>query len=214
LSGNDSSIADYVGKGFGGEAGFGARPALLLIDLIRGFTDPASPIGTEMDEAVANADRLAVAARRAGVLVVFLVTRYGRFDLEAGAFGRKIPGLALLRIGSPWVEIDPRIAVDAGDLELEKKQASAFFGTPLASLLRSAEVDSVLLAGATTSGCIRASAVDAVSHGLSTIVVADAVADRAEESHRVSLSDLAAKYADLISTEEAIRRLGRTGGRA
>jgi nicotinamidase-related amidase len=208
------TIDQFVGKGFGGEGGFGTRPAVLLIDLIRGFTDPASPLGSPMDEVVANADRLAAAARRIGAPVVLLATRYGRFELEAGVFGRKIPGLAVLRVGSAWVEIDPRIAVSERDVVLEKKMASAFFGTPLASLLTGAGIDSVLLAGATTSGCIRASAVDAVSHGFATLVVADAVADRAAESHRVNLADMAAKYADLVSTTDAIRLLDALGGRA
>lgn len=189
-------------RGMGGRAGFGARPALLVVDLVRGFTDPASPLGAALDAEVEVAARLLAAARAAGAPTVLSVPLE-----EDGGWARKMPANDVLRPGSEWVELDPRLGLAEGDQVLTKTYPSCFFGTDLVTRLLSRGVDTLLIAGASTGGCVRATAVDACSLGLRTVVVADAVADRSPLSHRLALFDLDLKYADVVSAAEALAAL-------
>lgn len=188
----------------GRRQGAGSRPALVVVDFSRGFTDPASRLACDADAAVAVTARLLTAARSNGVPVVYTTVAYDEAAARvAAAFIAKSPALLELRIGSRWVEIDPRIAPEPGEPVLSKLFASAFFGTPLASLLAAAGCDTTVIVGASTSGCVRATAVDALQHGYRVVVPRDAVADRLDSAHEATLFDLDAKYADVVDGEAA-----------
>ena len=195
-------------EGFHGRAGFGERPALVVVDVNRGFTDPASPLVCDLDDCVASIARLLDAFRRAELPVVFTTVCYDDFGKQAAAvFIEKVPALLVLEPGSPWVEIDPRIAPAEGEPVLSKYFASAFFGTTLASVLASAAADTVVVTGASTSGCVRATALDAMQHGYRVIVPREAVGDRNEAAHEANLYDLDTKYADVVSVEAVLAEL-------
>ena len=195
-------------EGFHGRVGFGAKPALVVVDVNRGFTDPASPLVCDLDDCVAAIARLLDAFRAAGLPVIFTTVCYDDFGKQAAAvFLEKIPALLVLEPGSPWVEIDPRIAPLGGEPVLAKHFASAFFGTPLASVLASAGCDTVVVTGASTSGCVRATALDALQHGYRVVVPREAVGDRNPAAHEANLYDLDAKYADVVSVEDVLGAL-------
>jgi nicotinamidase-related amidase len=203
----------YERAGFGAAVRRGARPALVVVDFSRGFTDPQYATGSELSAEVERTARLAGAARAAGLPVIFTTIAYAANLLDGGAWLAKAPGLAILQEGSPLVEIDPRLPLHPADTLIVKKGASAFFGTSLAALLVAQRVDTVILCGATTSGCIRASAVDSVQSGFPTIVVRDCVGDRAQGPHEANLFDIQAKYADVIDFEAALEYVTAAGER-
>ncbi|MER3409242.1 MAG: carbamoylsarcosine amidase [Thermoleophilia bacterium] len=195
-------------QGFHGRAGFGRRPALLVVDVNVGFTDPRSPLVCDLEGVVTAIQRLLEEARRAGLPVVYTTVAYDALGKRAArAFIDKVPALLTLEAGSRWVEIDPRIAPLAQEPVLVKLFASAFFGTPLASLLAAEEVDSVIVTGASTSGCVRATVVDALQHGYRPIVPREAVGDRDPQAHQANLSDIDAKYGDVVSVDEVVAHL-------
>jgi nicotinamidase-related amidase len=196
-----------VSRGFGGRVGFGSKPALLVVDLVRGFTDTRSPLAANLDAEVAATSELLDAARAAAVPIIFTTVTYDPELEDAGVWKYKIPASSWLIEGSEWVEVDERLGRTDGEQLLVKKYASCFFGTDLASRLVSRGVDTLLIAGCTTSGCVRASAVDACSLGLRAIVVEEAVGDRAPLSHMASLFDIDAKYGDVVSLEAALEYL-------
>jgi nicotinamidase-related amidase len=186
----------------------GRRPALVVVDVNCGFTDPASPLVCDLDECVAGIRRLLDGFRAAGLPVVFTTVA---FDAAAKAAARvfieKIPALLALEAGSPWVEVDPRIAPLPDEPVIVKTFASAFFGTALPSVLAAEGCDSVVVTGASTSGCVRATAVDALQHGYRTIVPRDAVGDRNPAAHEANLYDLDTKYADVVSVDDVLERV-------
>jgi nicotinamidase-related amidase len=195
-------------EGFHGRAGFGRRPALIVIDVNVGFTAPESPLVCDLDEVVAAIRQLLEKARRAGIPVVFTTVSYTEGDKRtAAAFIDKVPALLTLEAGSRWVEIDPRIAPREDEPVLNKLFASAFFGTALSSLLAANGCDSLIVTGASTSGCVRATAVDALQHGYRPIVPREAVGDRNPDAHAANLYDLDAKYGDVVSLAEVIEHL-------
>ena len=191
--------------GFGGHQGAGERPALVVVDLVNGFTDPRSPLWCDADGAVAATARLLAAARAAGAPVAFTTVRYDEAgERVARAFIAKVPALRTLAPGTPWPEVDERIAPRPGEPVLVKLFASAFFGTPLAAMLAAHGVDTVVVAGASTSGCVRATVVDALQHGYRVVVPREGVADRATSQHEAALFDIEAKYGDVVGVEEAV----------
>jgi maleamate amidohydrolase len=195
-------------EGFHGRAGFGERPVLVVVDVNRGFTDPASPLVCDLDDCVAAIARLLDAFRRAELPVIFTTVCYDECGKQAAAvFLEKIPALLVLEPGSPWVEIDPRIAPVEGEPVLSKHFASAFFGTTLASVLASAGADTLVVTGASTSGCVRATALDAMQHGYRVVVPREAVGDRNPAAHEANLYDLDTKYADVVSVEDMLAEL-------
>ena len=187
-----------LARGFAGRVGFGRRPALLVVDFVRGFTETGSPLAGDFDPEVTAARLLVDGARAASAPVLFSLPL-----AEAGLWSRKIPANELLVEGSEWTQVDARLAPAADDMLVPKRYASCFFGTDLATRLISRSVDTLLIAGCTTSGCVRATAVDACSLGLRTIVVEGAVGDRAPLSHLTSLFDIDAKYGDVVTVEAA-----------
>jgi nicotinamidase-related amidase len=193
-------------EGFGQRAGgVGRRPALVIVDVNNGFTDPASPLVCDLEETVEAIRKLLDAFRRAGLPVVYTTVSYGEGDrVAAKAFIDKMPVLLTLEAGSRWVEIDDRIAPLPSEPVLNKLFASAFFGTSLGSLLASHGCDSVVVTGASTSGCVRATAVDALQHGYRPVVPREAVGDRNPAAHDASLYDLDLKYGDVVSLDDCL----------
>jgi maleamate amidohydrolase len=199
----------YGARGFGGRQGAGERPAVVVVDFIEGFTNPESKLACDADAAVEATRTLLDAARHASVPVLFTTVAYDEADLERAAmFIAKAPALATLRPGSPWIEVDARLGRRPDEPVLVKLFASSFFGTDLDDRLREAGCDTLIVAGASTSGCVRATVVDAVQHGYRAIVPREAVADRAPDAHAGSLLDMDAKYGDVISVDEAIAAVG------
>ncbi len=202
------SAAGAAVQAFGNPLGFGRRPAVLVIDLCRAFTDPARPLGCDCAGVIAATNRVTDAARGAGLGVLYSTVRYDAPDFsDAGIWGRKIAGHTDLAGNGDGPELDPRLHVRAGEPLLVKKYASCFFGTDLASRLVAAGVDTLVICGVTTSGCVRATAVDAIQSGFRPIVAAEAVGDRWSDAHDQSLRDLAAKYADVLPADEIAARL-------
>ena len=196
-------------EGFGQRAGgVGRRPALVIVDMNYGFTDPESPLVCELDDTIDAIGRLLDVMRRAELPVVFTTVSFGEGDkVTAKAFIDKVPVLLTLAAGTRWVEIDDRIAPRGDEVVLNKLFASAFFGTALSSLLASHGCDSVIVTGASTSGCVRATAVDALQHGYRPIVPREAVGDRNPAAHDASLYDIDLKYGDVVSLDECVDAL-------
>jgi len=199
--------------GFHGRAGLGQRPALVVVDVNVGFTDPASPLVCDLDGVVAAIGVLLEETRAAGLPVVYTTVAYGEADkVTARVFIEKIPALLTLEDGGRFVEIDPRIAPRAGEPVLRKLFASAFFGTPLQALLTANGVDTLIVTGASTSGCVRATVVDAIQHGFRPVVPREAVGDRNPAAHEANLYDMDTKYADVVALDEVVAYLAALGG--
>ena len=191
--------------GFHGRAGLGRRPALVVVDVNRGFTDPASPLVCDLDGVVDAIQRLLDGFRAAGLPVAFTTVAYDEAGKQAAeVFIAKIPALLVLEAGNRWTEIDPRIAPGADEPVLTKLWASAFHGTPLSSFLTTQGCDSVVVTGASTSGCVRATAVDALQHGYRVLVPRDAVGDRNPAAHEANLYDIDTKYGDVVTTDDVL----------
>jgi nicotinamidase-related amidase len=200
----------FTQRGFGRLIGFGKSPALLVIDFQRAFTNPSLPLGANLDREIAESVRVLGMAREAEIPIYFTASWYEDEQFrDAGIWAIKQGGITTLRAGTPEVEIDPRLERRPNELIIVKKYASAFFGTDLISRLTAHRIDTVFMVGCTTSGCVRATAVDALQHGFRGMVVREAVGDRAKPAHEQSLFDLHAKYADVISADEAIEYLSR-----
>ena len=198
----------YRERGFGGAAGFGRRPALVVIDLVNGFTNPASPLGSDLDAVVAATRRLLDACRLKGVPIVFTTVAFdGAKSQAAAVFMAKIPSLRTLQAGSDAVQIDTRLGLQPSDTLITKQFASAFFGTALSSLLAAEGCDTVLVTGATTSGCVRATAVDAVQYGYRPIVPRECVGDRARAPHEANLFDIQQKYGDVVGLDGVLEAI-------
>ena len=200
----------YRERGLGGRQPAGERPCLVVVDLSYGFTDPASPLACDADEALAANQRLLAAARAGGVPRVFTRIEYDEpAKGVARAFLEKMPGLATLAVGTRMAQIDEAVAPQSDEPVLTKLFASAFFGTALTSLLAAQRCDSVIITGASTSGCVRATAVDALQHGYRVVVPRTAVADRARAPHDAALFDIQAKYGEVVELDDALALLER-----
>jgi maleamate amidohydrolase len=203
----------YAQARLGESVTLGSRPAVLVVDFSRGFTDPECTLGSNMTDAIEATRRVLDAARAKGLPVVFTTIGYEPSLKDGGLWLQKIPSLGDLQVGGRWVEIDPRLEPREDETIVLKKGASAFFGTNLPSILISQGVDSVVLCGATTSGCIRATAIDLLQYGYPTIVPRECVADRAQAPHEANLFDIQAKYADVVAVEQAIEYLESVPGK-
>ncbi|MEM1190393.1 MAG: isochorismatase family protein [Pseudomonadota bacterium] len=181
----------------------GDRPALLLVDVIESFTDPRSPLGSQANDVVSACGVLLSAYRKRSLPVFFTTVVYDSDD-QATVFRARLPALNVLQRGSAASAVDSRLAPLAGELLVEKHYASAFFGTDLAGRLRSAGADSLMVTGLTTSGCVRATVVDALQHDFVTWVPREAVGDRNADAHEANLHDMHAKYAEVVSIEDAL----------
>lgn len=192
------------------QLGLGRKPALIVVDMIKGFTDPACPLGCACPDVVAANARLLREFRRCGLPVYFTTVVYHHED-QARVFRGRIEALNVLTPDSQWVQVDDRLEVHAGDELIEKQWASAFHKTDLDERLRARGVDSLVVTGLTTSGCVRATAVDGLQYDYPVVVPREAVGDRNSDAHDANLFDLHAKYADVQSLEEVIASLPGNG---
>lgn len=201
----EQTYRQYRQAGMAERAGFGQRPALLIVDFCLGMTSKDSPLGADMSAAMSATAQLQKVCREQGFPVVYTTVQYSKGCKDGGAFVKKIPALRLFEIGrGPWSEIDPALPPRDDEPIVNKRFASAFAGTNLASLLTAEQVDTIIVTGCTTSGCVRASALDALQNGFLVVVPREAVADRAQGPHEANLFDLNAKYADVISLAETL----------
>ena len=198
------------GDGFGGALGWGRRPALVVVDLARAYFTPGSDLDLGSGDCLAAAARVLVAARAGGHPVVHTRVTYAAGGLDGGLFFRKVRGLRHFVGDDPLGQPMPEVAPLPGEVVVTKQYASGFFGTTLASTLTSLGVDTVVVVGVSTSGCVRATTLDALQHGFRPVVVRQAVGDREPGPHEASLFDLQAKYADVLDEAEVVRRLAPT----
>lgn len=205
---------NYVGV-FDGKVGFGGSPAVLVIDFTLAYTTPGSPFYAEgVVRAVRDTVPLLAAARRAGIPVIHTKVMYHPSGADGGWFVRKVPALRKLVPGEPLAEIDPAVAPLPNEVVIVKQYPSPFFGTPLAPMLATLGVDTLILAGCSTSGCVRAGALDGVQHGYRVVVPRECVGDRHDAPHDANLFDINAKYGDVIGREEVIAYLSGLTARA
>ena len=197
----------YTYQSFGKRMGFGERPALLIVDFTVGFNDPNWFGGGNIDAAVKRTVGLLAFARRTRLPIAHTKVIYAKDGANAGVFALKAPRLKLLTADNPAAEIVPELLPAAGELVIAKTEASAFFNTGLAAWLTFRRIDTVIVAGCTTSGCVRATVVDAMSHNLRPIVAHDCVGDRAMGPHEANLFDMQQKYADVMDRDEIIETL-------
>ena len=197
---------NYKGA-FDGHLPFGRKPALLIVDFVVAYLDPASPLYAGVEDALASNERLLAAARKAGIPVLFTNVEYSPGGADGGVFYRKVPALKLFERGSPMGAFPASLQPQDGELVITKQYASSFFGTTLAATLTAMGVDTLLITGLSTSGCVRATALDACQHGFLPFVVREACGDRHPGPHEANLLDLQAKYAEVISEAEAIGQL-------
>ena len=198
--------ANYTGA-FDGSLPFGKRPALIVIDMVEAYLQPGSPLYAGIEDAVASAARLAAVARQCGAPVIFTNVEYQPGGADGGVFFRKVPALKVFEKGSPLGAFPPQLSPEYGDFVITKRYASAFLATHLAATLTSRGGDTLLSAGVSTSGCVRATALDTCQSGFLPFVVRDACGDRHPGPHEANLFDLQAKYAEVISEETATAHL-------
>lgn len=203
MDGNDI----YRSQRFGQATGFGRTPALIVIDFVNGFTDPAILGGGNIRPAVEATVPLLEAFRRHGLPVIFTRIVYADDGSDAGIWCQKVPRLRDLTESAHASRVVDELTPRPGEIVIRKTQASAFFQTPLAGLLMLRGIDTLVVCGCTTSGCVRASVVDAVSSNLRTVVARDCVGDRALEPHAANLFDMGQKYADLLSVPAIVAAL-------
>ncbi|MEJ2889401.1 isochorismatase family protein [Actinomycetospora aeridis] len=196
------------GAPFAGRVGWGRQPALVVVDLVRAYVEPEGPFWLGTADVLGPAEELVAAARAADVPVLWTVVRFAPDLTDGGFFVAKVPSLACFAEGAPggWGEL--ALAPRDGEPVVVKQHASSFAGTSLAGTLRARGVDTVVVAGVSTSGCVRATATDALAAGFRPIVVRDACADRTVALHDQNLADLDAKYADVVDLADAVTHLG------
>jgi maleamate amidohydrolase len=199
--------ADYRDAGFSGRLGFGARPALLVVDFAKAYLDSSSPLYAGVEQTLESACRVLHAARAAGIPRVFTQVVFHQRPFDGGVWYRKVPSLWVFDDDSPLGQIADELTPEPGELVISKQYASAFFGTSLASMLTASGVDTALITGLTTSGCVRATGVDAMQHGFVPVIVREAVGDRDDRPHQANLFDLGAKYADVVGEAEVLAYL-------
>ena len=202
-------LDDYNRGGFGGALQPGKKPALLLVDVVVAYLTPGQPLySPRFETALASCERLTAAARKAGVPVIFTNVVYRAGGIDGGLFYKKVPALEAFLEGSPLGAFPDTLQPRADEVVVTKQYASSFFGTSLAATLTRMGVDSLFITGFSTSGCVRASALDALQNGFVPLVVADACGDRDERPHEANLFDLSKKYAEVLSEEQAIALMG------
>ena len=197
----------YQRAGMDGRMGFGRKPAVLVVDLSIGFTSPESPLGGDLSAVLSANRRIIDRAREKLVPVIFTTVAFDESFSDAGVWMEKIPTLKVLVRGSKLVDIHPDLGRRADEPVIVKQGASAFFGTSLSARLTYLGVDTIILTGATTSGCVRATAIDCLQFNYRTIVPVECVGDRAQGPHEANLFDIGAKYADNVSVEVVLKYL-------
>jgi maleamate amidohydrolase len=199
-----------MNRGFAGSLDFGLRPALVVIDFVKAYVTPGSPLCADFEAPRLACVQLLAAARAAGIFIVHTNVAYEPGGADGGVFFRKLPALRCFERGvhPELTEFVPGLEPLTTESVITKQYASAFFGTPLATMLRERGIDTLLISGVSTSGCIRATAVDCCQYGFIPIVVREAVGDRATGPHEANLFDLQAKYAEVVGLDRTLRYLG------
>ncbi|CAM5275745.1 N-carbamoylsarcosine amidohydrolase [Alcaligenes] [Alcaligenes phenolicus] len=194
----------YTERGIGGALEPVNRPAIVVVDLIKGFTDPSFPAGSDLREVLSNTKLLLDAARESGTPIIYTTITFNEMQVHSLVWLRKMKAMQGLREGTPWIAVDERLEPRPHEPVIPKQAASSFTGTPLASILVALGVDGLIVTGAVTSGCVRATAVDACMLGWPVFVPKECVGDRAQGPHEASLFDIQAKYGDVCSLDQAI----------
>ena len=202
---------DYDGAGYNRRLGFGERPALILIDFVEAYFDKSSPLFAGVDDALACAIRVRGAARRAGVFVIYTNVVFTKGGVNGGIFMKKVPTLSIMEEDKPLGAWPKGLEPGDGELVISKQYPSSFFGTSLSSTLTALGIDTLILTGLTTSGCVRATCIDTVSYGFRPIIVGDACGDRDDRPHEANLFDMNAKYGDVVGETEVTEYLNRIG---
>jgi len=193
---------------FDSSLGFGRNPAVIVVDFIRAYTEPSSPLyAPAVVEAVKATVPLLKAARQKGIPVVYTRVVYHPSGADGGLFVRKVPALRRMVEGEPLADIVAELAPGPDDIVLIKQYASAFFGTSLAAMLTARGIDTLVITGCSTSGCVRATAVDAMQHGFRPIVPRECVGDRHDGPHAANLFDINAKYGDVVALKDVLGAL-------
>lgn len=204
--------ADNYAGVFDGRLAFGKRAALLNIDVVTAYLDPDAPLyHPAFAIALTSIERLTEAARNAGMPVLFTNVAYQAGGVDGGHFFRKVPSLKAFETGSPYGAFPASLRPRPGETVITKQYASAFFGTSLATTLHTQGIDTLLLTGFSTSGCVRASTLDALQHGFIPYVILEGCADRSPGPHEANLFDLQAKYAEVVSEAEALQLIAKAG---
>lgn len=203
---NEDLSANYQ-RAYDNRLGFGQCPALILVDFVQAYFDESCALYAGVEDALSTALEVRKAARSAGVPVIYTNVVYQAGGADGGLFFRKAPVLKNFLAGSPMGAWPEGLEPGDGEFVVSKQYPSAFFGTSLASTLHTGGVDTLIITGVTTSGCIRATCVDALSHGFIPIVISDACGDRHEAPHEANLFDMNAKYGDVVDSQEVLAYL-------
>nr|WP_309099985.1 isochorismatase family protein [Fredinandcohnia onubensis] len=188
--------------GFGKLSGMGKKPAIIVVDFMKGFTNVECALGSDLDDEVNATKELLDIARQNEILVIFTTVYYEPHFKDGAHFIEKVPALKVLTQNSIWAEIDERLErKEDKDPLIVKKFASSFFGTNLAAILSYENVDTTIITGCTTSGCVRATAVDALQHGYRVVIPEECVGDRSQSAHEANLYDIQTKYGDVVNVE-------------
>jgi maleamate amidohydrolase len=198
-------LTDSYAGAFDGHLAFGAHPALIIVDVVMAYFDKKSPLYAAAEDVLASNERLLAAAREVGMPVIFTNVVYQPGGGNGGLFYQKIPALQVFDEGSSLGAFPQSLQPRAGEIVISKQYASAFFGTSLAATLTDLKIDTLMITGMSTSGCVRATALDALQNGFAPFVVSDACGDRHRAPHEANLFDLQAKYAEVISEADAIK---------
>lgn len=209
----ESDLEKNYRRAYGNRIGFGERPALILIDFVEAYFDPACELYADVDETLASAIRIRDKAREQGIPVIYTNVVYQAEGLDGGRFFQKAKPLRNFLAGNPMGAWPKGLEVADNELVVSKQYPSAFFGTSLAATLATWGTDTLIHTGLTTSGCVRATCVDCCSHGFIPIVAREAVGDRHEAPHEANLFDMDAKYADVVSEQDIIEYFDKTGSK-
>lgn len=194
-------------RAYGNKLGYGKRPALILVDFVEAYFDESCELYADVDQSLASALRVREAASAQNIPIVFTNLVYQKGGADGGVFYQKVKPLRHFQKGEPMGAWPKSLKPADNELVISKQYPSAFFGTSLAATLTELNIDSLIITGLTTSGCVRATCIDSVSHGFITIVVADACGDRHEDPHQANLFDMDAKYADVVNEASVIAYL-------
>ncbi|HEY3292540.1 MAG TPA: isochorismatase family protein [Candidatus Nanopelagicaceae bacterium] len=203
----DERVLPETDAGFGRHLNPGKRPALILVDFVKAYFEPGAQLYMGLDDCLHSAARLLKAARAAGILVVHTQVSFSEGGVDGGVFFKKIDALKHFVGNAPLGEIMPEVKPLPSEVVIVKQYASSFFGTTLSSTLQASGVDTLIITGVSTSGCVRATAVDTIQHGFIPLVCRDAVGDRNDGPHEANLFDLQAKYAEVMSEESILQYL-------
>lgn len=203
-----TKAADNYANVYDTRIGFGHKPALILVDFVEAYFDKSCDLYAGVEDTLASAIRVRDAARKAGILIIYTNVVYHKSGINGGRFYQKAAPLRYFLEGSPMGAWPKGLVPSDNELVVSKQYPSAFFATSLASTLHAAGIDTAIITGLTTSGCVRATCVDACSNGFIPIVVEQACGDRHDDPHKANLFDMNAKYGDVISEQEIIKFLG------